>query len=204
MLFFVIKKYQLKGLVYCFWANGIYEVLKSAYGMGETEYRLLVFRYLFVIAAGVYIAMCRLPAKKAVVIWSSLCVLIGGGFIFLFSYTTYMSKIITFWRESSFIVCLFIIPILRIGLMKAHWSFSPLEILGKASFNIFLVQMIYYNFAERIYALVSLRGIQLLINIAFCVGVGVLFYFIEQPLTKWVVRKMKRLFVKSNKKNMGE
>ncbi len=197
VLFFVIKKHQLKGVVYCFWANGIYEVLKTAYGMGETEYRLLVFRYLFVIAAGCYIAIGRLPAKKTVVIWSALCVLIGGGFVFLFSYTSYMSKIITYWRESSFVVCLFIIPILSLGLKKVHWSFVPLEVLGKASFNIFLVQMIYYNFAERIYALISVRGMQLFINVAFCVSVGVLFYYVEQPLTKWVIGQVKRLFAEN-------
>ena len=57
VIYFVIRKYDLTGLVYCFFANAVFEILKTAYGMSAVEYRLLVFRYLFIIAAGCYIAI---------------------------------------------------------------------------------------------------------------------------------------------------
>lgn len=195
IVFFVIKKHYLKGLLFCFLTNGIYEVLKTAYGMNDVEYRFLIFRYLFVIAAGCYIAMGKLPEMRKTMIISVICIMIGGGFIFLFSYTSYTSKIITFWRESSFVVCLFIVPILGWLIKNVHWKFKPLEVIGKASFNIFLVQMIYYNFVDSIYDMIQVRGMQLLINVVICVGVGVFFYYLEQPLTKFLISKVRKVLV---------
>lgn len=190
VIYHVIKKHNLKGLVYCFLANGVFEVLKTAYGMSDGEYRMWVFRYIFIIAAGCYIAIGEIPKGKKTLILSTACIVVGLGFAYLFSYTSYSSKIITFWRGSSFVVCLFIVPILGWLIRKVHWGFKPLEIVGKASFNIFLIQMIYYNLADRIYEMIPGRGMQLLFNIVNCVVAGVIFYYLEQPITKFVVKKL--------------
>lgn len=192
VIYHVIKKHNLKGLIYCFVANGVFEVLKTAYSMNETEYRLWIFRYLFIIAAGCYVAIGKIPEGKKRIIISAICILVGLGFAYVFSYTSYTSKIITFWCGSSFVVCLFIVPIVGGMIRYVHFGCMPLEIVGRASFNIFLVQMIYYNFAEKIYEIIPGRGVQLLFNIVNCVVVGVIFYYIEQPLTKYLINGIKK------------
>ena len=184
VIYFLIRKYDLAGLGYCFFANLTFEILKRAYGMNDTEYRLLVFRYLFIIAAGCYIAIGNIKKNRKTVVLCTLCIMAGLTFIYLFSYTSYTPKIITYWSTTSFLVCLYVVPILGWLIRKVHWGFRPLEIIGKASFNIFLVQMIYYNFANHIYDMIPNRALQLIYNIINCVLVGVSFYYIEQPLTK--------------------
>ncbi len=198
IIYFVIRKYNLKGLGYCFLANAAFEILKTSYGMSETEYRLLIFRYLFVVAAGCFIAVGSVEKNYKTVILSLVCMGTGLGFAYLFSYTPYTPKIITFWQATSFLVCLFIVPGFWWLLRKVHFRFKPLEIIGKASFNIFLVQMIYYNFAERMYALIPNRAMQLAFNIVNCVVAGVIFYYIEQPVTRFVGKKVMRLFYADN------
>lgn len=197
VIYYVIKKHNLKGLIYCFLADAVFEVLKTSYSMNDGEYRMWIFQYLFIIAAGCYIG--DIPRGKKTVILSAACIMVGFGFIYLFSYTSYTPKIITFWRDTSFLVCLFIVPILGWLLRNVRWGFKPLEIVGRASFNIFLVQMLYYNFAERIYEIIPNRGVQLLFNIVNCVVVGGLFYYIEQPLTKWLIRMIREWNLKLDK-----
>ena len=158
IIYFVIKKYNLKGLWYCFLVNAGYEVLKVAYGMNEYEYRLLLFRYLFVIAAGCYVAVGDIRRNKKLMALSSLCIVARAGFAYLFSYTDYAPKIITYWSTTSFAVCL----------------------------------LIYHNFADRMYALIPNRGLQLTFNFINCVGVGLLFYYIEQPITRYLIKKIKK------------
>ena len=192
IVYFVIRKYDLKGLAGCFVANGIFEILKTAYGMSDGEYRLLVFRYLFIIAAGCYMAIGKVRKNHKTVALSVISIAVGGAFAYLFSYTDYNPKILTYWRTTSFAACLLVVPVLGRLIRKGTWKFAPLEILGKASFNIFLVQMIYYNFADHIYERIPYRPAQLAFNIFNCVAAGVLFYYIEKPLTKWVTGKLKQ------------
>ena len=159
--------------------------------MNDSEYRMLIFRYIFIIGAGCYIAIGKIPPKKKIIPLSAICIIAGLGFAYLFSYTTYSPKIITYWGGSSFLVCLLTIPILGWLIQHVHWSFKPLEIIGQASFNIFLVQMIYYNFAENINEMIPTPSVQLLFSIVSCVVIGILFYYMEQPLTKFVIKKTK-------------
>lgn len=192
VIYFVIKKYNLKGLFYCFLANAAFEVLKVAYGMNEVEYRLLLFRYLFVIAAGCYVAIGDIKPSKKMTALSILCIITGAGFAYLFSYTNYASKVITYWRSDSFVVCLLMIPTFGWVLRTVHWHFKPLELIGQASFHIFLVQLIYYNFADRMYAIIPGRGLQLTFNIVNCVGAGLLFYYMERPITQYLIKKIRK------------
>lgn len=56
IIYFIVKKFGDKGVVICGFINFVYEVLKNVYGVSLSTYRLLVFRYIFVIAAGCYMS----------------------------------------------------------------------------------------------------------------------------------------------------
>ena len=52
--------------------------------------------------------------------------------------------------------------------------------IGKASYHIFLVQMVYYHFEfGKMFEGLSV-ALQVVCNVAFCLSVGYLFYFAEQ------------------------
>ena len=78
IIFFILKKYKFKGVVICGIVNAVYELLKRAYGMNEGYYRLLLFRYILLIAIGCYLTSddFRINIKAAF-----LSCLIGISFI---------------------------------------------------------------------------------------------------------------------------
>ena len=180
VIYFIICKYDFRGLILCGFINFAYEILKRSYRMNEDCYRLLLFRYTLLIAYGCYLAIGTYRRHKVL---SLLSFGIGIIYIIGFQYIGLTPIITNYWTDTSMWSCLFIIPISSpLILNKAKNRF--LEILGKASFNIFLVQMVYYNGAKLIYKYVGNRALQLVINIIICVSVGLAFYYVETPLTK--------------------
>lgn len=88
------------------------------------------------------------------------------------------------------VVSLFIIPVSE-PIILNKMSNRFIETLGRASYDIFLCQMVYYySGAGVIYIFVSNRWLQLIINLIVCISAGLLFYYIETPITKIVYDKM--------------
>ena len=74
---------------------------------------------------------------------------------------------------------LFIVPIFGFFVEK-NLSFAPLEKVGKASYNIFLTQMVYFISLDGfIKKYINNIFVMSLINIFICVIVGILFYEID-------------------------
>ncbi len=189
-----VKKYEYGGVVICGVINMIYEVLQRAYMMNEECYRLLLFRYTLLIATGVYLAYgydtrCARGKKLASFV-------IGSLFIFAYNYMEYKPYVIRYWTGTSFIAALYIIPIICILVKSCEIvHFFPLEVIGKASYNIFLTQMVWYGIyystgAPSISAIIENSFFQIIFNVSFCLLIGVVFYIIEQPITKWIINRI--------------
>ena len=72
--------------------------------------------------------------------------------------------------------------------------FAPLEYIGKASYNIFLTQMVWYHFGFRwLEKVIADRLTVLVVDIAICVVIGIVFYHLEKPITCFVDRKTSKL-----------
>ena len=173
VIFFIIRKYDYKGFALCFIINFAYEVLQHAYHMNLDCYRLLIFRYTMLIAFGCYMAI----GKKAINKWLSLIgMIVGIIYIIVFKYMGVTPLFTVYWTGTSFWAGLFIIPIAYL-LIRSRIHFAPLELLGKASYNIFLVQMVYFVFLDTVsFIQVSNRVLQMIINIVICCVIGVAFY----------------------------
>ncbi len=194
VIYFVIKKFKRKGLAFLFIGNIIYEILKSAYLMNEEEYRFIFFRYLFVASAGCYAALCEKDknVEKKYRIIDAVELLIGLFFIVLVYYTDYEPKILNYWKGTSFATCMFIVPVLKflLYISKNKIRFYPLEVVGMASFNIFLVQMIFYCiYFPSIESLIDNYILRIFICTLICVCVGVVFFLIESFLTREIINK---------------
>jgi len=190
VIFLLINRYKEKGLLLCCIINVIYELLQWAYGVPASTYRLLAFRYIELVAFGTYFSIDGKLTKKA----SVLIFLIG----FLFSYINCKKNLtlffITSWKTTSFLTSLHVIPVFYI-VTKLNFRCRILELLGKASYNIFLVQMVYYYvFSKKVYERINNNTISLFFSLFVCLLAGVIFYYIETPITKKCIEKISDYF----------
>lgn len=148
IIFVIVKKYDFKGVLICAFINAAFEVLKSAYAMNEECYRLLLFRYTLLIAFGCYLAIGNSKINKKT---SFVMVVAGITYIIVFCYLGFTPPVTNYWTGTCIWACLPIMPI-SIPLLKSEkLKNSAVEFLGKASYDIFLVQMVYYNGADIVY-----------------------------------------------------
>lgn len=186
VLFFLVQKYRLKGLVLCGGINLLFEFFKTIYGMNAEFYRLLIFRYTLVIAFGCYLALGDYPKTKKRFIPASI---LGIGYILATKYFGLKPIFTDLWTGTSMWASLYILPIIAWLIANRKIQFKPIELLGKASYNIFLVQMVYYNAAPWIYRHIGSVSLRILVNTVVCVSVGLLFFYAETPITKAISRK---------------
>ena len=59
LIFWIMRQGALKGLIIVGITNLVYEIMVHSYGMGHGCYRLLIFRYLLMIAFGCYLYINR-------------------------------------------------------------------------------------------------------------------------------------------------
>ena len=186
----VVTRHEEKGLLLCLIANIVYEVLHVAYNVPVESYRLLVFRYIFVLAAGCYISL----GKK-----THLPILIGMfccGFLFLcaYMYMGYKPKYLIHWTGTSFLASMYIVPVAWLFIRKCKLRLMPIEFLGKASYHIFVMQMLYYyTVAAHVYQNVQSRKAQLIISMGSCVCAGILLYYVETPLSRALQKRISRI-----------
>lgn len=200
VILFSIYERPAKGLLFWFAYNGFYEMIEMVIGLDPNVYRLSLFRYSFLIACGCFIYLQKGKEKiKRVILFSAFS--IGFVFIFVTCYLGYETKIINnIWKGTSYMSALYIAPIVMLIIYRfGTFSFKPLELVGKASFNIFLTQMVYYaSVSESIKKYSNSIFVHVGINVVICVSVGILFYYIESSITNRIIYSVNRL-IKSEK-----
>lgn len=199
IVFFLIKRLDFFGLILSGFLNALYELLQWSYYVSSAHYRLLLFRYLLLIAFGCYMYLKKGKIRKPIGIVSAL---IGIFFIWIYIYRDYTPHIVIYWTGTSFLAALYIMPV--IGLLLCSTKIStikcqPIELLGKASYHIFLSQMFYYQFV--MYPLqvrfADASAISLLfISIVACISSGILFYGIETRITKCIMKGVQAMDIK--------
>ena len=185
-IYFIVRKYDYAGVIICFIINGIYEILQRSFSVSNVTYRLLLFRYIFLMSIGCYIYIGKTRPKT---IWKIISMALGLLWLIAYQYLGYQPKVIIYWTGTCMFAALWIAPIADFLLRNektAHLKCKPIEELGKASYNIFLTQMVFYSYmAGDVYNVVSNnRALALLTCICINVIVGLIFYKIESKFTK--------------------
>ncbi|MBP9997263.1 MAG: acyltransferase family protein [Lachnospiraceae bacterium] len=135
VILFSMKKVPKIGLCFWFVFNMFYELIKTVLCLDPEIYRLSLFRYTFLIAFGCYIYLRRNERVNRVILGSLF--IVGSIYIYLVRYCGYTSKIINYWCGTSFVAALYIAPLLMVIIYNfGSLSFRPLELVGKASYNI--------------------------------------------------------------------
>lgn len=189
LIWYVINRYKEKGLIIMFIVNLIFEIVKNMIGLSDGLYRLLALRYLFALSLGCY----SYYSPKINIKYSIISTLIGLSYLIVFNYTGLQPIIMTKWTNTSMIAVMYIYPLTKWLISKNLLKNSFIELLGKASFNIFLAQMAYFSVGDGIiYRTISSPFLQIVANIVICCSAGLVFYFIETPITKKIVKSIKK------------
>ena len=187
IIYYLVDKYELNGLIVCFLINILFEILCKVVSLQDGYYRLLSFRYIFIVSFGCY--LFKSNCIKNVTFW--IAGLLGVAYIIIFKYLETNHLFINeAWAGTSVLAVLYILPIVRIFIKNKRIHNNLLELLGKASYNIFLVQMVYFIASSRMYNYVSFVPLRIVINIIICCSIGVLFYKIENPITSKIIKKI--------------
>lgn len=185
VIYYMVKKYDFYGVCLCVIFNAIYELLKTSYMMEDACYRVLIFRYIFIISCGCYLAIKK---RKIRTEWKIIVFISGFIFITMCRYGNYVPYTITKWIGTSWLASMYVVPLIFWVIRKDKLKCRIIEIIGKASYNIYLVQMVYFvKHAGVIYAIFERREYSYFCNVCMCVIFGVCFYYIEKPLTKKII-----------------
>ena len=192
VIFFMIKNNPKRGIVMLFVINCIMEFLQMAYGMNYDCYTLLLFRYIFAIAFGAFLFFNKEPIKPIVYV---LTFAAGTAFLVCHRYFGYKPRIFTQWSSTSCLATLYLVPIMTFAVKKlGNVKIPPLEWVGKVSFDVFLIQMIFYKyFSGKLLSYIDNRAIQCLTCIAVCIAGGSLLYLIEHKLTDAICKAVDRI-----------
>lgn len=202
VIYFLVAKLNWGGVLIAAQLNFIYEILIHKMDVEVEDYRLLVFRYIFYIALGCYLFFFT---QKKISVWILLLMMtLGSGYLVAVYYEGYEPRLFTYWTRTCMITALYIFPIVYLLFhycmdFKIHGKIGEiLSEIGKASYHIFLVQMVYYHFEfGKMFAGLSV-ALQVICNVAFCLSIGYLFYFIEQK-----GKRKQNFFVRNFVKNKG-
>ncbi len=164
--------------------NLLYELVLYFFPLPSKIYRVLVFRYLALVAWGVWLYLNRnkkIPTARLVI-----CFVVGVVYIYLHKLYGFNREIFRYpvWSNTSFMVVFYIFPIFY-WLIRSRREFaekadSVMSGIGKSTYHIMCTQMIWFWFAPYIYSAVPIPlAVQYVINIIINCIAGYMFYVFD-------------------------
>lgn len=170
-----------------------FELIKFVINIPESGYRLLIFRYLFLIGFGTYLySKYNKNDKMDRKFW--LFAPVGAFFIIITCYLGYESRFFCYWTGTCVIAAMFIMPFVGWAIsMMSSVKCGPLEMIGRASYNIFLFQQIWFWFGAQVilFPYVQDQLLRVVISCLVCIIAGIIYYRIENRITNKLIRKLK-------------
>ena len=191
LIYLLCRKNLTAMTITLFIVSLLIEVVCLLMDMPEGVYRLLVFRYLFALTLGVWLA---LNTKKINYKWLIPLSIISLIYITGVNYFDWVFIMEEYWLSqhapSFFWTLLIIIAGLKLYQFKADNVISKFFVkIGQASYHIFLVQMAYFwGIASRLPSMPLI--VYLTISVIVCVVMGLLFFEMENKV---------RSLIKNNK-----
>lgn len=167
------------GVGYIFMGNILLEILVVRTPISSQIYRLLLIRYLFILALGCWMFYNRYEKGYKLIIENIIFVIIGSFYLWLLITRKYTPKLFFDWKNRSLFCGLYIYPIIcyifrRCNEYKLKSKIGKLiSDIGKASYCIFLMQMLYYvSGADTVVGTFLDTAPHLIFNIFICLICG--------------------------------
>lgn len=200
ILYFIVKRFRIHGMIFIAFVDFFFELCSAQYGFQANIYRILIFRYLLVIALGILMAMIsEISNKVLVAMLATGCVYIILPTVWEYDYHIFTAE---GWNRTSMIFGFYLFPMIYMLIYNfgnieiKNRAGMVLETIGKASYHIMYTQMLYFGFQDAICKYIinfSCFGIiiELMADILITVGSGVLFWLIDDKfITGKAVKKL--------------
>jgi len=188
IIYWIVSRWKFRGLLGCFTVNVLYEIIKTIICMSPDDYRLLAFRYIYILAYGCYLYVIRRDNIRLCRLCSVIIGLTGAFYIVLFYYTSLKPWITDQWTLTSVFAVLFLFPIMQFLVRAESIHCRMLELVGKASYNIMYAQLLYYVLLFDVISKCFHQTIvQLVMGIIVSCVAGIVFYKTENPITRKVI-----------------
>lgn len=193
LFFLCIKKWNELGVVIIAFFNLIYELSYKIHNWSYDVYRILLFRYSFIIALGIYLYLNKNKSLKHTTLLSMF--IIGIIYLLLPNYFGYSYHLFTSWQNTSMVVGLYIFPIMyflfkEFSFTKSFGKFNSIICLvSNSTYHIMYTQMLYFTLKEKLYLLIfdfSKYGILIESILAIFISLisGIFFYKIDNIIFK--------------------
>lgn len=195
LMYFIIDKLGANGVIILGFIDFAFEMFCSAYNFNAQLYRIIIFRYLFAIALGMYAAVVK--DKKINSNLLAVMLILGTVYVIApyawgYSYTLFVNLL---WNKTSLFSIFYVFPIIYI-IVDACKDYNSrtfvgrfVERIGKASYYIMYTQMIFYvikpAFDKYVFNTTELAMFgELTFDIAVSVLTGILFEYVIQKSLK--------------------
>lgn len=197
IIYILVEKNAKVGIMVAGGANLLFEIMVKVFEMDKYYYRLSIGRYLLLIAFGCYIYLYPEHRVKK----SQLILMFFIGLAYILAVFSFDAEFFIFgyWKTTAMPVAFYIFPIVIMLFRKFYHLTIPgiigdtLTQIGKASYHIFLVQMVYYHFElggkimrAEWYAAIPFN---LLVNLV----IGLLFFEFDKQFLKKVKKVRQKL-----------
>jgi peptidoglycan/LPS O-acetylase OafA/YrhL len=185
-IIYIISYKKLNYSIPFFLIVGVFfEYFTNSVGLDENIYRLLIGRYIFAIALGSYLALNQNKMNKILLYIGSILSMI---YIYASIYLNFHILGHIDWLPQQAPAYFYTALLFIIGMnflqKRTGFIFTTLAELGKASWHIFLIQMLFF-WAIFHGAILHMFGLQhdssylIIINVMACLILGYIFYTIE-------------------------
>ena len=188
VIYALVKKNALLGIGVSGLVNLAFEIAIMVLPIPYQGYRLAILRYLLLISLGVALWVYRESRIKT---WQLVTMfVIGLGYCFGIVWKDVDIGLFKWWKPTTFPIAFYIFPVY---VMLARLFFDKhipgkvgqfIATIGKASYHIFLTQMVYYHFELGGFIMKQEWYFAVPFNIVVSVTVGIIFYYCENRLGK--------------------
>lgn len=183
IIYVLVDKNAKLGITLAAIANLLFEIAVKVFEIDKYYYRLSVGRYILLIAFGCYLYLHPEHRVKRYQMWAMFL----AGFAYIVAVFGFDQELVLFgyWKTTAMPVAFYIFPIVVVLFRKFYHSTIPgvfgrlLTWIGKASYHIFLVQMVYYHFELGGPIMNAAWYIAVPFNILISVPVGLAFYELD-------------------------
>lgn len=193
IIYTLVQRNAKLGIFLAGMANLGFEIAVKVFEMDKYYYRLCIGRYLLLIAFGCYLYLYpehRIKKRQLVAMF-----VIGLTYIIaVFSFDAKFA-IFEYWKTTAMPVAFYIFPVVIMLFRKFYHVTIPGKIgemltkIGKGSYHIFLVQMVYYHFELGGKIMNAAWYIAVPFNLLITIPIGILFFRIDNQF----IRNMKKL-----------
>lgn len=182
VLYLLFKKSPAMAFAVSFGIHLGFDILSNTIPIADWIYRLLIFRYFGFIIMGIALYYYREKiSRKWIFVIAAM--MVSAFYIWMCSYYGYVPQIFSKWTVTSLPTVFWAFGLVLIGFRflntkKSNFLLITFGIIGKASYHIFLTQMVYFAW--------SFVHFGFIINSLICIIVGVAFYFCDNELMKLI------------------